>query len=486
MTVLSERLTGPIAAGPSRSLRYLPPTVFLVDVTIMVLACLVAVLGRTHLPVFDSVTDLTASIGRIGPVLVLCWALLMWAGGAYRSDVFGVGTDELKRVFNASMYAAGLLGVGCYLIHYSLSRGFFALAFVAGTPALLAGRGVVRRLLHQARIRGVLQERVIIVGGPAQVDDIAAVVRRERWVGYSIVGAVVPTSFSASETPSGVPVLGRASDIGALPQWCTDTDVVFVAGGLPYSSAELRQLLWDLEQHAVQLVVAPAVTDVSGDRIRFRPVGGLPLVHLEGPRWAKATRWAKRTFDVIGSGLLVLAALPLMAYAALRIKLYDGGPVLFRQTRVGKDGVEFGCFKFRTMVVNAEALIARMQEEQGTSALLFKMKDDPRITRPGRWLRRFSIDELPQLFNVLLGDMSLVGPRPQVPAEVALYDDVLHRRLRVRPGMTGLWQVSGRNDLSVEDSVRLDLYYVDNWSMLQDVSILGRTLGAVLGSRGAY
>ncbi|MEX0426822.1 sugar transferase [Nocardioides sp. DS6] len=486
MTVLSERLERPVSTSPSRAVRYVPLSAFVIDLAVMVAACLLAVLGRHHLPIFRSATDVSSSVTTVGPLLVVCWVALLWALGAYRSDVFGAGADEFKRVFHASMYAAGFVGVGCYLAKFSLSRGFFALAFVVGLPALFAGRVVLRRLLHQARARGVLQERVLIVGGPKQVDDIAAVVRRERWVGYSIVGAVVPTGFEASETPSGVPVLARAQDISALPEWCTDTDVVFVAGGLPYSSTELRQLLWDLEQHDVQLVVAPAVTDVSGDRVRVRPVGGLPLVHLEGPRWAKATRWAKRSFDIVGSGLILLAAFPLIAYAALRVKLYDGGPVFFRQTRVGRDGQEFGCFKFRTMVVNAEALVASLQQEQGTSALLFKMKDDPRITRPGKWLRRFSIDELPQLFNVLLGDMSLVGPRPQVPAEVALYDDVLHRRLRVRPGMTGLWQVSGRNDLSVEDSVRLDLYYVDNWSMLQDLSILGRTVGAVLGSRGAY
>ena len=486
MTVLSERLAGPVTTGPSRAVRYVPTTAFLVDLGVMVAACLLAVLGRHHLPIFNTVSDVSSSVATVGPLLVLSWTALLWLAGAYRTDVFGAGTDELKRVFSASMYAAGLLGVGCYLAHFALSRGFFALAFVVGVPALFAGRVVLRRVLHRARARGVLQERVLIVGGPRQVDDIAAVVRRERWVGYSIVGAVVPTGFDDPETPSGVPVLARAEDLSSLPEWCTDTDVVFVAGGLPYSSSELRQLLWDLEEHDVQLVVAPAVTDVSGDRVRVRPVGGLPLVHLEGARWAKATRWAKRSFDVAGSSLLLLAGLPVLIAAALWIKVHDGGPVLFRQARTGRDGVEFACLKFRTMVVNAEELLARLHEEQGYTQGLFKMKDDPRITRPGKLLRRFSLDELPQLLNVLRGDMSLVGPRPPLPTEVATYDDGTARRLRVRPGLTGLWQVSGRSDLSWEDSVRLDLYYVDNWSMLQDLSILGRTVGAVLGSRGAY
>ncbi|MGK2875112.1 MAG: sugar transferase, partial [Nocardioides sp.] len=252
------------------------------------------------------------------------------------------------------------------------------------------------------------------------------------------------------------------------------------------SAEQLRQWMWALEDHAVQLVVAISMTDISAERVRHRAVGGLPLVHLEPPRWALAGAWSKRTFDVVGAGALILLTSPILIFAALRVKVHDGGAIFFRQRRVGLHGQEFGCFKFRTMVANAESLVARLQQEQGADALFFKMRDDPRITKPGRWLRRFSIDELPQLFNVFLGDMSLVGPRPQVQAEVDMYDDTTARRLRVRPGMTGLWQVSGRNDLSVEDAIRLDVYYVDNWSMVQDLSILFRTLGAVLSSRGAY
>ncbi|WP_344341642.1 sugar transferase, partial [Streptomyces rhizosphaericus] len=193
-----------------------------------------------------------------------------------------------------------------------------------------------------------------------------------------------------------------------------------------------------------------------------------------------------RLFDVLGSLGLILAFSPLLVFVALRIRLHDGGPLLFSHPRIGRHGEEFSCLKFRTMVPDADRLIADMQTESGASALLFKVKGDPRITRPGRWLRRFSVDEVPQLFNVLRGDMSLVGPRPQVAKEVALYDHAMSRRLHVRPGMTGLWQVSGRSDLTLEEAVRLDLYYVDNWSMLQDVSILARTARAVLGSRGAY
>jgi exopolysaccharide biosynthesis polyprenyl glycosylphosphotransferase len=451
----------------------------------VVVSCLVAVLGRGVLPL-GSPTDVSDSVLRVAPTLIVLWLLAHAASGAYRAEVFGAGTDEFKRVLSAAVYTAGLLGVGCYLFKYPLSRGFFLLAFLVGVPALICGRTLLRRALRSAREHDALCQRVIIAGGPAHVDEIAAVLGRERWLGYRVIGALVPSAYPGSETGSGIPVLGCCDDGDAVVAAGAEADVIFLTGGAAMAAGDLRQIAWDLEQEHVQLVVAPSITDISADRVRIRPVGGLPLVHLEAPRWAQASRWAKRSFDMIGSALLIIAAAPVILFAAAQIKLHDGGPVFFRQTRVGKDGEAFGCFKFRTMVVDAEAMVARLQQEQGVEALLFKMKDDPRITKPGRWLRRFSIDELPQLFNVLLGDMSLVGPRPQVPREVAMYDDVMSRRLRVRPGMTGLWQVSGRNDLSVQDSIRLDLYYVDNWSMFQDLSILARTFGAVVGSRGAY
>jgi exopolysaccharide biosynthesis polyprenyl glycosylphosphotransferase len=232
--------------------------------------------------------------------------------------------------------------------------------------------------------------------------------------------------------------------------------------------------------------MAPGVTDVSSERIRVRPVAGLPLLHVDRPRWQDALRWAKRSFDIVGSAVLLSLAAPMMLWTAWQIKRYDGGPVLFRQTRVGRDGSYFTCLKFRSMIVDADRVLADLHEQTGHTEGLFKMKQDPRITKPGRWIRRYSLDELPQLLNVLRGDMSLVGPRPPLPSEVDRYTLTQSRRLRVRPGLTGLWQVSGRSDLSWDESVRLDLYYVDNWSMIQDALILGRTAGAVLSSRGAY
>jgi exopolysaccharide biosynthesis polyprenyl glycosylphosphotransferase len=485
MTVTSERVTARRelqASVPSDGLRYLPLVALGLDAFIMGLAVMAAALIRRAWDVFPQ-PDRETTVSAIGPLLILGWLLLNAVFGTYRRDEFGEGTDEFKRVFHASMYAAGFLGMSCYLAHHQLSRGFFVMTFVLGVPLLLIGRLMLRRTIRSMRTRGHLRQRVVIAGGPSHVDEIAAVLARESWLGYQVVGALTPANHHAAVTASGIPVIGNADDPAPA---VGEADILFLTGGTPRSADDLRQIVWDLEQHHLQLVVAPSVTDLAGDRVKIRPMAGLPLVHLAAPRWSRASGWAKRSFDLVGSSLLILLFSPLLLLAALRIRMYDGGPMLYRQIRIGRDGEAFRCLKFRSMIVDADSRISELQAGLGADALLFKMKDDPRITPPGRWLRRYSIDELPQLFNVFRGDMSLVGPRPQVAAEVAMYDDAMRRRLHVRPGMTGLWQVSGRNDLTVEEAMRLDLYYVDNWSIAQDLSILVRTFGAVVSAKGAY
>ncbi|GAB3773302.1 exopolysaccharide biosynthesis polyprenyl glycosylphosphotransferase [Nocardioides ginsengisegetis] len=485
MTLLSVRRERVVTRTPSRALRYLPVSALLLDLAVMLAVGVIAVLGRAHLAVFDTQTDITGSLKLVGPLMMTGWLACIAVGGGYKPNVFGAGTDEYKRLVNASLLLASLTGVGCYLAKFSLSRGFFVLAFGLGIPALVLGRLALRRALHRARRHGALQQRVLIAGSRSHIDEIASVLRREPWLGYHVVGALTPAYDLSEETKSGIPVLGHTDEATDVVK-VAGIDVIFFAGGGVGSASQMRKFVWEVEHHSVQVVVAPSVTDISSERIRVRPVGGLPLMHIDPPTAIDASRIGKRVFDVVGSLGLILAFAPLFLVAALRIRLHDGGPVLFRQTRIGREGREFSCLKFRTMVTDAEVLLARLHAEQGYDEGLFKMKDDPRITAPGRWLRRFSIDELPQLVNVLRGDMSLVGPRPPLPREVASYDDDTHRRLRVRPGMTGLWQVSGRSDLSWSEAVRLDLYYVDNWSMLQDLNILGKTLGAVFSSRGAY
>lgn len=486
MTILSVGRETLSTVTPSRALRWIPPTTLALDVAIVTAAVLVAATGREQFGMFGrSALEISGTLSLAGPLMVLGWIIAIGLAGGYSKSALGEGTDEYKRVFNASLIAAGAVGIGCYLAKFQLSRGFFVLAFLIGIPALLLGRVLLRKVIHRARRSGLLLHKVIIAGSPGHVDEIASVLRRESWLGYHVIGALTPAHYVEEATHSGIPVLGNSDDATSVALAC-GADVIFFAGGALGSATQMQRIVWDLEHHPVQVVVAPSVTDISGERVRVRPVGGLPLMHIDPPRSTDASRLGKRLFDLCGSLGLLLVFSPLFLLAAVQIKLYDGGPILFRQTRIGRNGEEFGCFKFRTMVVNADELIGELQEQLGHSALLFKMKDDPRITKPGKWLRRFSVDELPQLLNVVLGDMSLIGPRPQVAREVALYQGGMIRRLRVRPGMTGLWQVSGRNDLSAEEAIRLDLYYVDNWSMMQDLSILGKTVGAVFGSRGAY
>jgi exopolysaccharide biosynthesis polyprenyl glycosylphosphotransferase len=482
---MSDRRSRLLTRAPSRALRYLPATAFLLDTGIILCSALLGALGREGLTFFDTRADVSESLGIAGPLIILGWMACIFMAGGYASNVFDAGTDEYKRVMRASVLAAGLVGVGCFLAKFPLSRGFFLLTFAIGIPLLVLGRLLLRRAVHAARVRGSLLHRVVIAGSPAHVDEIAHVLRRETWLGYQVVGALTPAHYLDEETRSGIPVLGNSDDVISAVA-TVEADIVFFASGALGSATQMRRIVWDLEHQAVQVVVAPSVTDVSADRIRVRPVGGLPLMHIDPPRATDAARWGKRLFDVVGSLTLLVLLSPLLLVATLSIKLYDRGPVLFRQTRVSRHGAEFSCLKFRSMVPDAEEQLAKLHDQVGHDSGLFKMREDPRVTRLGRWLRRYSIDELPQLVNVLRGQMSLVGPRPPLPSEVAKYDGDTGRRMHVRPGMTGLWQVSGRSDLSWDETVRLDLYYVDNWSMLQDLNILAKTLGAVLRSRGAY
>ncbi len=467
-----------------RMLKVLPFAAVSFDLAVITLAMVLASQLRQTPFLFEEPASLDG-VGAAMPLMGLLWVAMIALRGGYDIEVFGAGVDELKRVVNATVYAAGAVGIACYLAQYPLSRGFFVYAFLIGLPLLLAERAALRQVVQWARRQGHFRRKVVIVGNVSAIDQVASVLQRETWLGYEVLGAMTPPHDLTIETPAGVPVVGNLDDAASMAP-ALGADLVFFADGGVTSNSQMRAVMWELEHHDVHVVVAPSVTDISSERVRVRPVGGLPLIHLGKPRSLQALSQMKRGFDIVGSAALILCALPLLALATLQVRLHDGGPVLFRQQRVGQGGTTFDCLKFRTMVVDAEARLAALHEETGHSEGLFKMKDDPRITGPGRWMRRFSVDELPQLFNVLKGDMSLVGPRPALPTEVAAYDVTAARRLRVRPGLTGLWQVSGRSNLSWAETVRLDVYYVDNWSMVQDLSILAKTAKAVLGSSGAY
>jgi len=476
-------------ADRTRTLRGLQRVMALVvvaDAVVLGLAVLLAWELRIAFDVWSTTIDPAESLASTaGPWIVVAWLLVLGAQGGYSLRQFGTGPDEFRTVTLASLITAGSVGMFCYLVQLPLSRGFVLLAFLLGTPMLLLERYAARKAVHALRVRGRLTRRVVAVGDPAGVAEVAGILERERYVGYDVVAACVPAQVTVTPGVLGVPVLGSVEEVREVCDR-TGSDTVLVARGGYDSSTDLRRIAWALEGSDIELIVVPSLTDIAGPRISMRPVAGLPLLHVEQPQAGRAGGFPKRVFDLVATvAILVLTAPLLMAVAAI-IKLQDGGPVFFRQPRVGLNGRVFGMVKFRSMAVDAEARRAELEHANQSDGPLFKLREDPRVTPIGRFLRKYSVDELPQLLNVLRGQMSLVGPRPPLPDEVDRYEVDVHRRLAVRPGMTGLWQVSGRSELSWAEAVRLDLYYVDNWSMTTDLVIIAKTVRAVLRSSGAY
>jgi exopolysaccharide biosynthesis polyprenyl glycosylphosphotransferase len=418
-------------------------------------------------------------------LLPLAYIGALAANRAYDRRHLYVGTDEYQRVLRAGLGLTATTAILAYAFDVRLARGYVMVALPLAAFAGVVTRFALRKRLHRARARGRCLRRVIVAGHELAVVGLTRQLRRERYHGLEVVGACLPPLGPSHDGQVGLPVYGTFDAVAAAVQRaCADTVIVLSCPEL--DGVALRRLAWQLERDDVELIVASSLVDVAGDRTTIRPVDGLPMLHVEHPTLSGARRVVKAVFDRVGAGLLLVAAAPLLVFVACTVRADSAGPVLFRQIRVGKDGRRFVMYKFRTMGTDADRRLAELRHLNEATAVLFKMRDDPRVTRVGRWLRRFSLDELPQLFNVLRGDMSLVGPRPPLPEEVAAYPEDARRRLAVRPGMTGLWQVSGRADLPWEEAVRLDLRYVENWTLSLDLVILLRTLTAVARASGAY
>ncbi|PRY12960.1 sugar transferase [Kineococcus rhizosphaerae] len=434
-----------------------------------------------------------AGLGSTGPsaawtmvLLPPVWVVSMLLFRAYEPRFLGVGSEEFQRVLLAGTTVVALVGTGSWAFQLDVARGFVVVALPAAGLLTVGARLAVRRYLHLRRAAGECMQSTLVAGHPHAVASLVRQVRRNTDHGLRVDGACTPGGEASAELEAlGVPVLGTLEEIAEVAQ-DLDVDVVATLTCPELDGPVLRTLGWELEGTRADLVVAPALTDIVGPRVVIRPVSGLPLLHVERPELHGIRHAGKALFDRGSAlaGLLLLS--PLFLLVAVLIKLDSPGPVFFRQTRVGRDGREFSMVKFRSMVVDAERLLIDLRNQSEGNGLLFKMHQDPRVTRVGARLRRYSLDELPQLFNVVGGSMSLVGPRPPLPREVAEYGDDLRRRLLVKPGLTGLWQVSGRSDLDLEESTRLDLQYVENWSPAFDVMILAKTAQAVFGGRGAY
>jgi exopolysaccharide biosynthesis polyprenyl glycosylphosphotransferase len=422
--------------------------------------------------------------------LPVIWPIIVALAGGYDPRFVGLGSDEFRKVINAGVGLIAAVAVVSYATRADIARGYVVVALPCTIAFDLFARYALRKWLHRLRSRGACLRRVVVVGHAPVVASLTEELRRETHHGLSVVAACLAQ-------PAGAPGLAVGAQIAGVPAVLgldtvadvaerMEADTVAVLSCPEMSGVQLRALAWELEKTDTDLCVAPALLDVAGPRTTIRPVAGLPLLHVDHPEFTGGRRVIKAVFDRAFAGLVLLLTSPLLLVAVLAIWLADGGPALFRQTRVGKDGKVFTVYKFRTMVLDAEDRKAELAGQNEHDGLMFKIRHDPRITKVGRWLRRWSVDELPQLVNVLLGDMSLVGPRPALPEEADRYADHVRRRLMVKPGLTGLWQVNGRANLTWDESVRLDLRYVENWSFVLDLQILWKTVSAVLSGSGAY
>jgi exopolysaccharide biosynthesis polyprenyl glycosylphosphotransferase len=421
----------------------------------------------------------------LSAVIIAGWIVCVHAVGGYDVRRISTGTREYQRVFRASMNLAGVVAITAYLTHILLARVFLAIVIPVGALLMVTARYYGRQSVHARRRHGRWTSAILAVGTSESVRHLAEVLARNPQAGLVVVGACVEDAEVGEELAAHVPVVGDINHAAAMAA-NLGVDVVAVAGaGL--GPRRIRELGWALEGTGCNMVMAPGLTEVAGPRVHVSPVEGLPLMWVDQPQFTGVRRWVKRALDLLGAITLLLLSSPFLLAIAVLVKTSSRGSVLYRSTRMGKDGREFQAYKFRSMYRDADQRrgdLIDLNESDG--GVLFKMRLDPRVTPIGRMLRRFSFDELPQLLNVVGGSMSLVGPRPPLPDEVERYHTHVHRRLLVKPGMTGLWQVSGRSDLSWDESVRLDLYYVENWSLALDLAIIARTVWAVLRSRGAY
>ena len=417
--------------------------------------------------------------------LVVVWPALLHATGAHAERVFGTGSDEYRAVGRAGFVLLAVAGFVSYAAGLDLSRALVVGAVPALTLSTLLGRFAARCALRGLRAQGRCTKRVVVVGRGTAALELVDRLRRERFAGLEVVAAcVTPDDRDRVARVAGVPVAGLEDVLTLAGRLGADT--IAVTSASETASQYLRSLSWQLEGTGIELLVAPGLIEVAGPRLHIRPFEGLPLLSVEQPCFEGWQRVVKGGLDRAAAGLAVLFLAPVLLAIALAVKVTSPGPVLYRQERVGVNGQAFTMLKFRSMVVDADRQVDALKAQNISDGLLFKMRVDPRVTPVGRVLRRLSLDELPQLFNILGGSMSLVGPRPPLPGEVARYDTSVSRRLLVKPGLTGLWQISGRSDLPWEESVRLDLRYVENWSLAMDLLILAKTVRAVLSRSGAY
>jgi exopolysaccharide biosynthesis polyprenyl glycosylphosphotransferase len=454
---------------------------FAVDLAAVCVAMLVAFEVRRRLPGQEAFSN-NSSYLLLGASSLPLWAVMLWRARLYSRPHTAGRLDEFRRVVRATLSTVGATVIIGFVFKVGLARSWLVLTAVLAALTLTVGRTATRRYFGRLRARGRLLQPVVLVGANVEALAVCAMLVAEPGLGYRVVGFIDDESPPGTFLLDGQPVLGGVAD--TLGATIAAGAVGVIIAKTAVDPATSNRLTRQLTEAGLHVELSSSLCDISAERLFLRPLGRFPVLYVDPIRRHGWQAQAKRVFDVVvAAGAGILAA-PVIAVAAVAIKLEGRGPVHFRQKRVGKDGKPFEVLKLRTMVNHADLLLGELVDRNQADGPLFKLRGDPRVTRVGRVLRATSIDELPQLWNVLRGDMSLVGPRPALPSEVPLWSPELHGRLAVKPGMTGMWQVSGsRRWHSFDEYARLDLYYVDNWSIWTDLAILAKTVPAVLRNR---
>jgi exopolysaccharide biosynthesis polyprenyl glycosylphosphotransferase len=436
---------------------------------------------------FEIMTGVPAAdwdYGTITLVATPVWLLLFYLYGLYEPRQVLGPVNEFKQVFHGVVAGTVVVFIADSALNMNLARGWALLAMGLGLVMVGGERLAVRKILHALRRRGGDTTSTIVVGVNHEARTVARTLERESWLGYKVVGFVDDDAVVGQEVSEGHQVIGSTTELKDLIARHGAALILVAATAL--DATRLNRLFWELQGYDVDLQITSGTIDLMASRMTVQSVAGIPLIYVRRTGMDRTQRALKRSLDVIGSGVGLVLLSPLLAAIAFWIKKDSDGGAFFKQVRVGRDGHVFTCWKFRTMIKDAERKRAELEHLSEGPGLLFKLKEDPRVTKAGSALRRFSLDELPQLWNVFKGEMSLVGPRPALPEEVEQYDDWVRNRLLVKPGMTGLWQVSGRTETSFSDYVRYDLFYIQNWSLSLDLWILWRTLRAVTSTEGAH
>jgi len=425
----------------------------------------------------------------LGAIVSVFWTLLLSMDRS-ESNVAGDTSEQLGITQVTRVLSVGFVGfiVLTYAFKISdLSRGWTLLLWTFGIIFVLLGRGVVASYISWQRTRGRYMRRTLLVGSNSEASDLVRILDGAGSSGLVPVGCLASSQaerLSLDFCADTLPMMGVARDICSVIRE-QGIEVVIIASSA-FDHEVLARMIAELRGVPVEVHISSGLFEVLTSRVLVREVAGVPLITIRGVPLSKGKLAFKRFFDIVVSSLILLIGMPIWIMVMLGIKLTSRGPVFYTQDRVGRNGKRFGMVKFRSMVVDADQRLAELQTENDASGPLFKMRNDPRVTSVGRWMRKVSMDEFPQLLNVIRGEMSLVGPRPPLPHEVEKYTEHHWRRLEVTPGMTGLWQVSGRSSLTFDEMVRLDLFYIENWSVGLDLTLLARTVPAVLFARGAY